>query len=538
MFGKQFYPTPQGIAETMLAGIDFDFIESILEPSAGKGDLANVAAKKIAAGRRYSYGERDRGKEAIDCVEIDQNLRHVLKGNGYRVVHDDFMTFHTMKKYDLIVMNPPFVDGAKHLLKAIEMQKRTGGQIVCILNAETIKNPCNHDREKLLQCLNEAQAQIKYMENAFSHAERKTAVEIAIVALQYEKPEESSQILQEYLRKKTYHGSEEQSSTAITHSNFIKAIVQQYNAETEAGLALIGEYNAMKPFLMKSLDPDSYDRGILTLAMDKGGTTLSEVGENEFIRAVRKKYWSALFQSKEFVKLLTSELMYSYGSRVDELADFDFSEFNIYTLQLEMSKMLNQSIEDTILKLFEDFTYTYSYEKHDNKHYFDGWKTNCAYMVKKKVIIPLMAWDWGRYHPNYYKTGERLRDIEKAMTYLDGGNTNFEDIASIMETAAKEEQTRNIETKYFFMTFYKKGTCHIEFKDMELLKRFNIFGCQRKGWLPPVYGKKKYSEMHPDEKAVVDSFEGQGEYQKVVQNPGRYIYEGSKMLALGNGINN
>ena len=37
-------------------------------------------------------------------------------------------------------MNPPFSEGDKHLLKAINIMKN-GGQIVCILNAETIKNP-------------------------------------------------------------------------------------------------------------------------------------------------------------------------------------------------------------------------------------------------------------------------------------------------------------------------------------------------------------------------------------------------------------
>ena len=50
------------------------------------------------------------------------------------------MTFYTYKHYDLIIMNPPFDNGDKHLLKAIDLQKN-GGAIICLLNAETLKNP-------------------------------------------------------------------------------------------------------------------------------------------------------------------------------------------------------------------------------------------------------------------------------------------------------------------------------------------------------------------------------------------------------------
>lgn len=60
----------------------------------------------------------------IDCVEINKDLRNCLKGAGYRVVGDDFLTYSTMKQYDLIVMNPPFSNGDAHLLKALKMQQR------------------------------------------------------------------------------------------------------------------------------------------------------------------------------------------------------------------------------------------------------------------------------------------------------------------------------------------------------------------------------------------------------------------------------
>lgn len=69
-------------------------------------------------------------------------------------------------------------------------------------------------------------------------------------------------------------------------------------------------------------------------------------------------------------------------------------------------------------------------------------------------------------------------------------------------------RTKKIPLKYFTVTFFKKGTCHIEFTNLELLKKLNIFGAQNKHWLPPSYGKKTYQEMNPEEQQVIDDFEG------------------------------
>ena len=82
------------------------------------------------------------------------------------------------------------------------------------------------------------------------------------------------------------------------------------------------------------------------------------------------------------------------------------------------------------------------------------------------------------------------------------------------------------------VTFYQKGTCHIEFTNLELLKKFNIFGSQRKGWLPPSYGKTAYKDMTTEEKEVVNEFEGEKEYNKVMCNTKYYLFDSNKMNLL------
>ena len=82
------------------------------------------------------------------------------------------------------------------------------------------------------------------------------------------------------------------------------------------------------------------------------------------------------------------------------------------------------------------------------------------------------------------------------------------------------------------MTFYKKGTCHLIFKKLDLLKKLNIFGSQKKGWLPPAYGKKSYTAMSAEEKTVIDEFEGEQEYARTLQEPHRFITASENLLRI------
>lgn len=79
--------------------------------------------------------------------------------------------------------------------------------------------------------------------------------------------------------------------------------------------------------------------------------------------------------------------------------------------------------------------------------------------------------------------------------------------------------------KYFTISFYKKGTCHIVFKDDELLKKFNIFAARQNNWLPQDYGRKHYKNMTPEERKVIDSFEGSEEnYETTLSKADYYLY--------------
>lgn len=518
---KDFYPTPSKLLEKITCNYDWRHTSTILEPSAGKGDIALFCKDKINSLYLYDKDDID-----IDCIELDSELRNILKANELRTIHDDFLTFDTYKKYDLIFMNPPFSSGERHLLKAIELQKN-GGSIICILNAETIKNPYTNERKVLLQKLEELNAEIEFMENEFTSAEHSTSVEIAIIKIYIPEKKHESLFYNE-LKEKKYQENVYENITDIAPNDFIKSIVRMFELEVECGIKLIHEYKAMEPRILNSFN-NKYAHPILELKL--GNKTLST---NEYVKIVREKYWTALFKDKRFTGNMTRNLAEEYSGKVRELKNYDFSEYNIKVIQLEMSKELINGIEKCIYDLFDELSRQFSFPSEKNIHYFNGWCTNRCYYINKKVILPhLNAYSSysGRFEPDY-KCIEKLADIEKALNYLDGSISKSTNINEILEQARIHEQTKNIQCRHFSLTFYKKGTCHIEFTNEDLWKKFNIFGAKGKRWLPPSYGQKSYNEMSEEEKHIIDEFEGKESYCKVMSNKDYYIYNPSKTLNL------
>ena len=538
-----FYPTPVELAEKLADHVDWRKVQAVLEPSAGKGDLAHYAAYKryIQSWKFQPKYEPDSNlymrELDMDCIEIDPNLRAVLKDKDYRVVHDNFLTYSTRKRYDLIIMNPPFDSGAKHLLKALSMVKY-GGQVACILNAQTIKNPFSYERQQLVQQLNAMGAVIDYVSGGFSNAERKTDVEVAIVYVNMGVAKQEESILLDDLRRahKFTDTQGEAAYTALAKGDYIDAIVDRCNFEIDCCIKLIQEYRAIAPIIRNSVRESEYSKPILELTVAHGHN-YDGASINECIKKVRKKYWQALFENPEIWKQLTNNLQNDLQSKVNELAEYEFSAYNIYTLMQEMNSRVLTGIEATIMDLFDEWTIKYHWdEMSKNKHYFNGWRTNDAFAVNKRIIFPCYdVWDhWdGKMHLRY-GVEQKLCDIEKVFNYLDGGLTlDPFSISDRLDAAELEQQSKKIPTKYFYITFYKKGTCHLEFRNPDLLAKFNIFAARHKKWLPPAFGKKQYSDLDAEEKDVVDSFIGESAYNQVVSHHDYYLSDASEMVKIG-----
>ena len=550
---SEFYPTPENLVKKMLEGLNWDYIKTILEPSAGKGDiLREIAREENAYRNRHDFD--------VDCIEIDPNLRQILKYNfskgrqnqfdrwkdeeyktffekGIHIVHDDFLTYNPFKRYDLIVMNPPFSNGDKHLLKALKMQEK-GGNIICLLNAETLKNPYTETRKELVNQLEKHNAVIEFIANAFVSAERKTGVEVALIKVAIEQVQEESDI---YNKMKEAEQVEDfyAESTELEVTDYIKAAVNQFNVEVKAGLELIRQYRALIPYMQSSFDDDTYSKKpILRLTNSYDRSYYDCVPINDYLKDVRYKYWKALLSNPKFTGKLTSKLQTEWQEKVDSLKDYDFTEFNIYTLSAEMNAQIKRGIEDEIVAMFDRLTAEHSYypEFSNNRHYYDGWKTNKAHKIGKKVIIPCYGVfsEWSG-EPRVYEAKNVLQDIERIFNFLDGGMTREVDSWNTIRNFFETGETKNIPTKFFKATFYKKGTVHLVFTCPELIERFNIYAGQKKSWLPPSYGKKTYKDMTVEEKTVIDSFQGEKAYNEILTKPNYYFapVTNNQMLMLG-----
>lgn len=495
------FPTPSELADIMVNSIakrssKYAFAPgAILEPSAGTGNLVRAMDKLF-----YHSSNQ---KLDIDCIEISSQCRAILKKDGFRVVHDDFMTFEPHKRYKAIVMNPPFSSGIAHLKKAIQIMKN-GGAIRCILPSEYIRHPHNREQLGLVSILHELHADIEYYGSAFSNAERPTSIEVAIISIDMpEKPPESTIRLE---LEKTERAAQtyQQQNTLVSNDPFTAA-VERYNVAAKGLQRIYEEYEGIKDFL-----------GSPTSNAEDAVVSLGK-SYNEAVKALRMRYWRALFDIPAIRDNLTESMREEYSERLDSLADYDFTKFNILTIRQEISVNTVGSIKSEILKLFDRFTNLHAEEFSKNIHYFNGWKSNSAYKLNEKIVFPCNAycnWFDKSFDPTASPVVRTISNIELTLHYLDtsGQPYNSSELREILDRAKKEKQTKKIKCHYFDLTFYRKGTCHLVFTRLDVLKAFNAFACQEKTWLPPAYGKKAYEEMEESEKATVRAYEGELSY--------------------------
>lgn len=118
----QFFPTPTDVAERLccLANLDTAQIGNILEPSCGRGDLADVI---------YAHNHN------LTCLELNEAMSVHLSGKPYPVsLNVDFLKY-TGGSFDRIIMNPPFSkqQDIAHLYHAFDLLS-PGGALVSVMS--------------------------------------------------------------------------------------------------------------------------------------------------------------------------------------------------------------------------------------------------------------------------------------------------------------------------------------------------------------------------------------------------------------------
>jgi len=172
-----FYPTPPELTDTIADRIS-EGAQFILDPSAGSGALLDAVRRRFGLDHDHSGFYYERHRE-LYAVEQDPELLATLRGKGYTVVAFDFLVYRPAYFYDCIVMNPPFASGELHLLHALEIIG--SGEIVCLLNRETLDNPFTRTRKLLAAKLAALGAEITLLGTPFQCADRPTDVDVVMI---------------------------------------------------------------------------------------------------------------------------------------------------------------------------------------------------------------------------------------------------------------------------------------------------------------------------------------------------------------------
>lgn len=119
-----FLETPYSVIRDLLMYAGIRAGETVLEPSAGRGAIANAVREDCPTAQ-------------IEVAEKCEYRSKLLAEQGFDVVSNDFLTLNGGKYYDRIVMNPPFSvkgDGSAyitHIVHALELLAK-GGRLVTV----------------------------------------------------------------------------------------------------------------------------------------------------------------------------------------------------------------------------------------------------------------------------------------------------------------------------------------------------------------------------------------------------------------------
>ena len=484
----QFYPTPETLAERAWAKFKTEIVR-VLEPSAGEG---NLAKKRPHHGSRGYYGS---APAPVDCIEIDVTKHAILREEGFDVVGIDFMQFNGAGAiYSHILLNPPFLEGAKHVLKAWEILYE--GEVVAILNAETIRNPFSKEREMLVRLIAQF-GEVEFIEGAFTgpETERKTDVDVALV---YLKKESSfgKDLMGDILDglKREGHigldaGFEDVNELAIP-ANFVENSVLAFEAAVKSMRASVfaeARANRCASRLGMTMEQMNAEK---TEDSRKAESSLEWVRREIYKRHsdFKNRAWSGILRSTEVLSRLSSAAQRRIESEFETIKQLEFMVSNIYGF---LGGLIAKQGDIQIGMACDCFDLITRYHS-DNTVHFMGWKSNDLHRVAGRRIKTTRFVIPGNRTESYsrglsWDGQQMLRDFDKVFAMLDGKITPDNGLEAVFDKHFSElRHGGRVSSSYFDVRYYpQRGTIHFFARDKKLVDRLNKLVGRHRKWLPP-----------------------------------------------------
>ncbi len=481
----QFYPTPLALSQKAWALFKNGTFTRVLEPSAGEGHLAKVELTVEHEGRFYSHRRVE-----VDCIELDVSKHPLLREKGMEVVGLDFMRFKQGAIYSHIIMNPPFAYGAQHVLHAWDILY--DGEIVAIINAETIRNPYSKEREFLVGLI-EKHGSVEFLQEEFTEAERKTSVEVALVYLRKESrvyEDVCGDILDSLKRDKTSEDDlmddYREINAVVLPTTFVENQVAAFNAAVLATKEAIfarqraGYYANALGKTMETIDGGN---GLNTVETIKD---ISKSMHTEY-RELKNRAWTSILRSTEVTSRLSSAAQKRLVSEFELIKCLEFNVPNIYGFLAGLSEKQGDIQLNMACDVFDIITKYHS----DNTLFYMGWKSNdnhrtCGMSIKTTRFILPNNKSWSGKSLEW-ESIQRLGDIDKVFAMLDGKHEPEVSLVSVFENQFMDLRAgKRISASYFDVRYYRGiGTIHFFAKEKKLVERLNRLVGHQRAWLPP-----------------------------------------------------
>lgn len=489
----QFYPTPPSLVEKAWAKFkNRDFVR-VLEPSAGEAHLAKGHPEYSDRGR-HSWG----GHQAvIDCIEIDVTKHAYLREVGFNVVGVDFLQFDGAgAMYSHIVMNPPFANGAQHVLKAWDILY--DGECICILNAETIRNPFSKERELLVRLVDQ-HGEVEFIEGAFAgpEAERQTDVDVALVYLR-KKASFSKDLagdILDGLKRERHTGLDagyQEDHEMVIPGNFVENSVLAFNAAVKAmresvfAEARAAKYASRMGKSLGELNTDAEKEHEDEDTRSDGSLRWVREAVHERHSKLKAQAWTGILRSTQVLSRLSSSAQKRIESEFETIKILEFSVSNIYGF---LSGLIAKQPEINLEMLCDCFDAITRYHTAENAVWYMGWKSNDKHRTAG-MRIKMTRFVLPRHHGYStsfrWETEQLLADFDKAFALLDGKTEPELSLVQAARDNFKElRMGARIDSSYFSIRHYPGvGTIHFFPKSAKLIDRLNKIVGRHRQWLP------------------------------------------------------
>jgi hypothetical protein len=488
----QFYPTPLALAQRMWRKFTNRDITRCLEPSCGNADLlmGYQDAPEHRVRGRFAQNPEHFFKTRVDACEIDMTKHPRLRDLGVNVVGMDFLEFSNGAIYSHIILNPPFSEGAKHVLHAWDIL--WDGEIVALINAETLKNPFSAERQHLARLV-AMHGDVEYISDAFMTDEtsRKTGVECALVYLK--KEAEPSELLDNLIddlkvdrttAESLGAGYEKLQELALP-TTVVENQVLMFNCSVKAWReAILTQARAIQ---------HSNRIGITMAQSDSDGLEVLKADVEYVRKALDEKYrelkdraWTSILCGSEVTSKLSSAAQKRVESDFENIKLLEFTASNVYGFLLGIAESAGEIQMSMVCDVFDNIVRYHS----DNAVFYRGWKSNdaqrtCGMRVKmRRFILPGFETTWRSLA---WEDQRRLADFDRVFALLDGKAEAQVSLVSLFDTHLDElKSAKRISSSYFDIRYFKGiQTIHFFPRRADLMERLNRLVGKQRAWLPP-----------------------------------------------------